>query len=214
MFRLISLLIGYVFGMFQTSYIIGKYFFKLDIREFGSKNAGATNTLRVLGKKIAFVVFALDIIKAVLAYIICSVLFKGDGTFYIGGGEYGVLPGVYAGLGAIVGHNFPFFLKFKGGKGSSCGLGLLLALDFKVAILSYVTGIIIILISRFISLASMIIALSAVIWLVIFKFNLETVILTTIILLLSLFQHRENIIRIFKGTERKFSFKSSGGVAK
>ena len=118
--RLISILIGYLFGLFETGYFYGKMY-GIDIRKQGSGNSGATNTLRTLGKKAGIITCLGDILKTVLAVIVARAIFKDrypDGV---------MLLGLYAGFGAVLGHNFPFYLKFKGGKGVACTGGTVLA---------------------------------------------------------------------------------------
>ena len=114
MFRIICLLIGYGFGCFQSAYILCRLIGHIDIRTVGSGNAGFTNTTRILGKKVGIAVFIIDILKIILAYIVCSMIFDGDGSFVSG---TSLLPGIYAGIGAVLGHNFPCYLGFRGGKG-------------------------------------------------------------------------------------------------
>ncbi|MDE7249983.1 MAG: glycerol-3-phosphate acyltransferase, partial [Lachnospiraceae bacterium] len=118
--RIICIVIGYVFGLFQTAFIYGKLH-GIDIREHGSGNAGTTNTLRVLGTKAGLIVLAGDIIKCILAIVLCSVLFDKTHPNEI------YLLKLYAAAGAILGHNFPFYLHFKGGKGIAATAGLILA---------------------------------------------------------------------------------------
>ena len=117
MVRLVCLLIGYIFGCFQTSYIYGKLH-GIDIRQYGSGNAGTTNSLRVLGKKAGAIVLVCDILKTGLAMTMVRLLFR---EHY---GDILYLLAIYAAAGAILGHNFPFYLGFKGGKGIACTAGL------------------------------------------------------------------------------------------
>lgn len=119
--RLAALAIGYVFGLFQTAYIYGRLK-GIDIRQYGSGNAGTTNTLRVLGTRAGLIVLVGDILKCILAIVTVRLLFA-DGhtdTYY--------LLAMYAALGAILGHNYPFYLGFKGGKGIAATAGLILAI--------------------------------------------------------------------------------------
>ena len=102
--RLICIVIGYIFGLIQSGYLYGKAN-HMDIRQYGSGNAGSTNVLRVMGKKAGAIVFLGDFFKAVLAMAVCRLLFKGN--------EEVDLLALYAGLGVTLGHNFPFYLKFK-----------------------------------------------------------------------------------------------------
>ena len=122
MFRIFCLIIGYIFGLFQTAFVLGKRN-GIDIREHGSGNAGATNTLRVLGTKAGLIVFAGDCLKCMLAIFLCGIIFKNsypDAKYVIK---------LYAALGTIIGHNFPFYLNFKGGKGVACTAGLVFSFN-------------------------------------------------------------------------------------
>ena len=191
MFRLYCFLIGYIFGCFQTAYVLGKIFKKPDIRKYGSGNLGATNANRVLGFKFGLAVFILDILKAVLGYLFAKYFFTSD------------LAGILSGLGVILGHDFPVFLNFKGGKGIACLIGLILIFDWRLAFVCYFVGLITILISRKISVGSLLLALSVPI--VFFrKSNLEILILFVGIMILSFWQHRKNILRIIKKEEPNF----------
>ena len=107
--RVICLVMGYVFGLFQTGYLYGKMN-HIDIRNYGSGNSGTTNALRVMGKKAGLIVFAGDFLKTVFACLAARIIFKGspDTDLYV----------LYAGLGVVLGHNFPCYLNFKGGKGN------------------------------------------------------------------------------------------------
>ena len=118
--RIASLLIGYIFGLFQTAYIYGKSK-GIDIRKEGSGNAGTTNSLRVLGWKAGAVTFLGDLFKAIFAVLLIKLIFTNtyaDATKVLE---------LYAGFGSVLGHNFPFYLQFKGGKGIACTSGAILA---------------------------------------------------------------------------------------
>ena len=117
--RLICLAAGYCFGIFQTAYIYGRTQ-GIDIRTLGSGNAGTTNVLRNFGKKAGIIVFICDIGKCILAYYICSLLFGFSGI-------PGRLLGLYGAVGAVIGHCFPFYMQFRGGKGIACLVGLMAA---------------------------------------------------------------------------------------
>ena len=118
--RVIALGIGYLFGLFQTGYLYGKSQ-GIDIRSEGSGNAGTTNSLRVLGIKAGLITFAGDLCKAILAVLLVKVLFRNAYPDAV------KILELYAGFGAVLGHNFPFYLKFKGGKGIACTSGMILA---------------------------------------------------------------------------------------
>jgi len=233
MFRLIALLIGYLIGMFQTGYFMGKIY-GIDIREHGSKNAGMTNVNRTLGKKPAFVVFVIDIIKAIIAFLIVPWILHSGAWYFdalpIGFPRYAalaflyqydawahsfgqstfavetlLLPGFYAGIGAVLGHNFPVFLKFRGGKGISSTLGLILILDWRVAVITFLLGIVIVIVFKYISLASLAITFFAPVLLVVFGYDIEAVLIAVFMGALAWFMHRDNIKRLLSGAERKFS---------
>lgn len=207
MFRLICLITGYVIGCFQTAYIIGKTMGKIDIRDHGSGNAGMTNIARVMGAKAGLTVFVCDILKAVTGYYICSLIFKGTGTFMAGDGIMGWLPGLYGGLGVILGHNFPFYMKFKGGKGIAASIGVILSFDIRVALIVYILGFTGVAVSRYISVASLIITGLLPICMFFFGFKTEVVVIGFIIAGLAYYQHRANIDRLIHGTENKFTIK-------
>ena len=208
---LLSLLIGYLIGSFQTSYFIGR-FYGIDIREHGSKNAGMTNVNRTLGKLPALIVFVCDVLKAVLAYVFVPiVLFGASWSFgswtHVFGDGVGfpvLVAGLVAGLGAIIGHNFPFYLKFKGGKGIACTLGVIIMTYLWAALISFAIGLVLVLVFRYISLSSLAITLTWPIALAVFGLDTWTVGLAVFIGVMAWFMHRENIKRLLGGTESRF----------
>ncbi len=204
MFRIFCLLIGYVLGCLQSAYILGRFVGHIDIREYGSGNAGFTNTTRVLGKKVGACVFIFDLCKVIAAYFICYHFF-GDmaGT--------PVLAGIYAGIGAVLGHNFPFYLGFRGGKGIACTLGLMLCVSWQAALITYAIGFIVFMAKKYISLASLTMALLYPIIMIItrnmFGFEAEEIVLMFVLCVLAYIKHIPNIQRLLSGTENKFGSK-------
>lgn len=205
MFRLYCFLIGYFIGCIQSAYIVGKIFGKIDIREHGSGNAGMTNVTRVMGAKAGMFVFIFDILKGIIAFNLCGMIFEGSAFLSQGN----VLFGIYGGLGAIIGHDFPFYLKFKGGKGVATTLGFLLFINPIIAIITYVSGFITAFSTKYISLAALVMNLLFLILMIVIKMPLEAIILMAISCSLCYYQHRGNIVRLVKGEERKFSFKKN-----
>lgn len=126
---ILCVLIGYLFGNFQTAYIAVKTLYKTDIRQVGSKNAGTMNVFLNKGAELALVVLLFDMLKTVLAGVLCSVLFPSIGS---------VNALALACLGASLGHEFPFWLSFKGGKGIACAVAFTLCLDIRVFVFSLV----------------------------------------------------------------------------
>jgi glycerol-3-phosphate acyltransferase PlsY len=207
--RLMALVIGYFLGCFPTGYLVGKSR-GVDIRKHGSGNTGATNTLRTLGWGAAVLTFLGDCAKTILAIVLANVLFKRTGF------DMTILE-LYAGLGAVMGHNFPFYFKFKGGKGIACTAGLAFTLFPGAVPVCLTVFVLCIALSKYVSLGSIMMAILLV--LQIFVFNaygilgvpetsvLEFDILVLILGVLAIFQHRSNIVRLFKGTENKLGQK-------
>lgn len=201
--RLISFIIGYFIGCIQSAFIVGKLVGKIDIREHGSGNAGMTNVTRVLGAKAGMFVFICDILKGLIAFNLCKFIFSDS--------DLSGLYATYAGFGAIIGHDFPFYLKFKGGKGTATTLGFLLFVNPIIATVTYVIGFITAFVSKYISLASLVMTAVFVALMVVVKMPLEQILIMAIVMILCYYQHRDNIKRLIKGEERKFSFKKNNG---
>jgi glycerol-3-phosphate acyltransferase PlsY len=189
-------IISYLIGNFSSSYILGKIFQNKDIRNYGSGNAGATNALRVFGKKIGLVTFILDVFKGILAVLIGGVLL----------GEKGRL---IAGIFVVLGHDWPVLLKFKGGKGIATSLGVILTLHWLTAVICIVTGALFIIKTRYVSLGSITAAGIAPLAgaLVNRPFNREYFITILFLAILAIFKHRSNISRLINGKEFKLGQK-------
>lgn len=198
---LICLIIGYCFGCIQTGYFYGKSK-GIDIRTKGSGNAGTTNTLRILGKKAGYITFAGDALKAVAAVCIVKYLLfanLGDTTQVLA---------MYAGLGVVLGHNFPFYLKFKGGKGIAATAGVMLAFNPWIAIIAGGLFFIIFFATRYVSLGSLVLSLCFPICILIFyPGQLHLLVLAIIFWLMAWWRHRANIQRLLNGTENRFDKK-------
>lgn len=208
--RIMALVIGYFCGCFPTGYMVGKKR-GVDIREHGSGNTGATNTLRTLGWGAAGITFFGDCAKTVLAILIASLLFSATGF------DMKLLQ-LYAGIGAVLGHNFPFYFKFKGGKGIACTVGLAFALFPGAVPVCLTVFILCIVLSKYVSLGSIMMAILLVIQIFVFNFYgilgvpetsvVEFDVLVLFLGVLAIFQHRSNIVRLFKGTENKLGQKA------
>jgi glycerol-3-phosphate acyltransferase PlsY len=215
LYRILALVMGYTFGCVQFAFFISKMQGVNDIREHGSGNAGMTNVTRVLGFKVGGLVFALDILKAVAAFSLAVLVFGRNCNCCIGG--YNYLPGLYAGLGAIIGHNFPFYMGFRGGKGVACMIGLIIVFDWRVALVCFLIPLMFFLATRFISVGSLAVAavfpLSMAVFRYVFDFgfavnyNLEHIGIAVVVAVLCWVMHIGNIKKIIAGTESKFSFR-------
>lgn len=206
MFRLWCILIGYFLGSISVAYIVGKVR-GIDIREHGSGNAGTTNTLRVLGRRAGAIVLAGDLLKCFVAMIVCWLIFKNSYP------DMKYLIRIYAAAGTILGHDYPFFLKFKGGKGIACFVGMIAffypgVIPAEVAIFFGIFFT-----THFVSLSSMFLALGFLAQVVIFgQFGfyglsstqlLELYITVGFLVALCIFQHRKNIANLVNGLEKK-----------
>lgn len=197
-----SSVIGYLLGSVNTSIIIGKLVYKTDVREHGSGNAGATNVLRTFGKKAALAVVAGDFLKGVLACLIGRYVFgeinPGSGIFL---GEY------FAGFFAVIGHNWPAYFGFKGGKGVMTSFAVILMFSPVAALICLGAFIVIVAITRYVSLGSM---LSAILFLIIiFNEPLPMLLIGTALVALIIIRHSANIKRLFAGNEKRLTFKNT-----
>mgnify|MGYP003297313972 CR=1 FL=1 len=209
---LICLAVGYFIGCFSTGYLVGKAN-HIDIREHGSGNAGATNTLRTLGLKAGAITFFGDALKAVIPITIFRLMNPDIEPVW-------QLYGLYLAVGVTLGHNFPFYLKFKGGKGIASTAGLILAVNPIMFLIVAVVFISIVLITQYVSLASIVIMILFVIMVVV-KGQTDMLLLpkgdlyeyyaiAIILALLAIWRHRANIKRLLNGTENKTDVKKIG----
>lgn len=210
--RIICLMIGYGCGLLQTGYIYGKSQ-GIDIRDHGSGNAGTTNTLRVLGKKAAAITFLGDALKCVVAAILVWVIFGKSHPDNL------LLYQMYAGFGAVMGHNYPFYLKFKGGKGIATTGGMIFITDWKLAVMAALIFGVIVFFTRYVSVGSLVISVFFFISVLIegrmgllgmSEGNLMEVYVIVFLFMISAFyKHRANIDRLRRGCENKIGQKKS-----
>lgn len=191
---LISAVAGYLLGSINTSLMVGK-FYGTDVRKHGSGNAGATNTLRTLGKTAALFVLIGDILKGILACLIGLMVFGRTGE-------------IIAGSLAIIGHNWPLYFGFRGGKGVLTSFSVLLVIDYKIALLVLLVFIIVTLATRYVSLSSISAAVALPILAIILKRDLGLIVFYALLGLLVIIRHRSNIERLLKGTEPKIGKKA------
>lgn len=195
--------VAYLIGSINSSILISKAVMGKDIRESGSGNAGATNMLRTMGKKYAIITLVIDILKGVVSLLLAK--------FAINFGAYEVSMYV-AGVAAVVGHNFPVFFGFKGGKGVATSLGVILLLDWKIGLITLVIALAIMAISKYVSLGSVMAALVFVIIQIVVmiatdSFDITRLVCVVILGGLLIIRHRANIKRLLDGTENKLGSK-------
>lgn len=194
-------LFSYLLGSISFSYLIAKKIKKIDIRSQGSGNAGATNTLRVLGIGPAITVLLLDVVKGILPILLAMLLTDQP------------LVHVAAGLAAIIGHNWPIYFGFRGGKGVATSIGVMATLMLLPALTAGVIAILSIVFTRYVSLGSLLFAVLtpvvALLFMVIpsLSYPLEYIFLSVFLAVLSLWRHRTNVSRLMSGTESKLGRK-------
>ena len=200
----IGFLLAYLLGSFPTAVWVGKWFYNVDVRQEGSGNAGATNTIRVLGVKAGIPVIIIDLLKGYFAVWLMQyfvpVSWNADQEIYAG---------IIAGLLAVVGHALPVFAAFKGGKGVATLLGMGIALYGGAVWISVIAFVLIISITRYVSLGSLTAGFIFPI-VVIFYFRISNPGLMALSVFAALFiiwTHRKNIVRLVKGEENRFGFR-------
>ncbi|MCM1045418.1 MAG: glycerol-3-phosphate 1-O-acyltransferase PlsY [Candidatus Gastranaerophilales bacterium] len=205
--RVVCIVIGYVFGLFQTAYFYGKAK-GIDIRQYGSGNAGTTNALRVLGTKAGLIVLLGDCLKTIAAVCIARLLFGASHPDMV------YLLCLYAGAGAILGHNFPFYMNFKGGKGIAATAGLILSFHPYFIVMGVVVFFGIFFTTHYVSLGSLLVYACFLIEIVVcgqtgvfgamtFAQRVEMYVLAALLTVMAYWKHRQNIVRLLHGEERK-----------
>lgn len=207
--RFICVIIGYAFGLLQTGYIYGKAH-QVDIRQEGSGNAGTTNALRTMGWQAGAVTFLGDCFKCVFAVLAVYLIYgKTHADIF-------PLLKMYAGMGVILGHNFPFYLNFKGGKGIAATAGLLIStVNIWMVLICLAAFVCVVAITRYVSLGSLVVVTIYLIEIVIYgqmgNFHLtgrtlyELYGVVGFLTILAFYRHKENIKRLLSGTENKIS---------
>lgn len=220
LYRILCLVLGYAFGLFQTAYIIGKIH-HIDIREYGSGNSGATNALRVLGKRAGLMVYVGDCMKCIIACLIARLVFNQIAY------DMTLLMVIYTGVGVVLGHIFPFYMGFKGGKGISAISGAIISLlDLRIILPCLVVFILVVAISRYVSLGSIVLMLQMWIMYIVFvlldpekvyhlgsAYVLESVIVLGCLAGLAIYKHKANIVRLIHGEESKLGQKKKETIA-
>ena len=207
--RLICLAVGYVCGLFQTGYLVGKMS-HVDIRKKGSGNAGTTNALRTMGWKAGVITLLGDCLKCVFAVLVVRLIF--------GGAHGDIMPVLsqYAGLGAILGHNYPFYMKFKGGKGIAVTAGIIIT-TWNIWIMLICLAVFLgsVAATKYVSVGSLVVVVTYFICVVVYGqmggFHVdgshltEMYVLAALVVVSAFYKHRANIGRLLHGTENKLS---------
>lgn len=201
---ILFVLLSYLTGAFPSAVWVGKTFYKIDVREYGSGNSGATNTFRVLGKGAGIPVLFIDIFKGWLAvnyvYFISNVADLSSELFFENQLAFGIA--------AVIGHLFPIYTGFRGGKGIATMMGLLIGLNALAALFSFGIFVLVFLISRYVSLGSIIASISFpfFVLIVLSSVNSSLNLFAIFVPILSLITHQKNIERLIRGEETKVIF--------
>lgn len=190
----VTLIVCYLIGAIPTAYIFGRLFKGVDIRKEGSGNVGATNVYRVVGKLHGFLVLALDIFKGYLCVKFIPAIFNSSLITH-----HSQL--LLYGVAVISGHNWPIFLRFKGGKGIATSTGVLLGIMPNTLYACFIIWIIIFMLTRYVSLASISASISLPIVAAILNMRLEYILFSVTLCLISTYKHRANIRRLIQGQE-------------
>lgn len=206
--------IAYLLGSLNFSIILSEVVKKKDIRDSGSGNAGATNMLRTYGKKAAVGTMIGDILKVALGIIIAFAILDVPMKYIFSNPadaaeiQRVMLYKEFVGLFCVLGHIFPLYFKFKGGKGVAACTGMVIIVDWRIALILFIIFIGVILISKWISLGSIVIALLYPVLIFAFYKNFILAAVALLFTAIVIVAHRENIKRLAKGTENKISFKN------
>ena len=200
LFLLITAICSYFLGGLNGAIIISKYVWKNDIREHGSGNAGLTNYLRTFGPSSVVLVLLTDILKSVLAVLI--------GHWLLGSVGHAVTGRVFAGFCLMLGHIYPAFYQFRGGKGVLCAGTLVLMVDWRVGLICWLVFLLVVLFTRYVSLGSVCCSVFFPVGMLIFGYTGIDVWLALFCALLLIAKHHQNIARLIHGKESKLSFGS------
>jgi len=193
---IICILLGYLFGCFSTGFFIGKIK-KIDIRQYGSKSSGTTNALRTLGPKAGALTLLGDMLKALIVILLVRFVFFSNL-------DYVRLLSLYTGLGVVLGHNYPVWLKFKGGKGIASTAGAMVAFDPLIIPFALPVFLISVAITRYVSVGSLLIAMMFPIWTAIRNpGEVHMLLVAFVYTILAFIKHSANIKRLLNGTENK-----------
>lgn len=207
MLRLVCILIGYCFGLIQSAYIIGRIK-GIDIRNYGSGNAGTTNAMRVMGTKAGLVVFVMDILKCIVAILLVTALFGKAHPEAI------YLLKTYTLAGCVLGHDYPFYMKFKGGKGVAVIAGFVIAFHWTFLPVAIIVFTVPFVLTHYVSLGSLLLYTACLVLMIIEgslgvftpaaqPVLIEMYIVMGVLTAMAFSKHRANIKRLFNGTERK-----------
>ena len=198
MISIILIILSYLYGSIPFALVFGRLVYKTDVRNYGSGNLGGTNTGRVLGKKAGVAVILLDASKALLVMLLtsylCSLLKMNNDLAYI------------CALACVIGHCYPVFANFKGGKAVSTAIGFFMAVNPIGAVLALVVFFIVLKLSKYVSLSSVLASSSVLFAIPFLNMSMTGKIVTAAVILLLIYRHKENLIRIKNGTENKITW--------
>lgn len=200
----LCLVVGYALGCFSTGYFIGKAN-NVDLSKHGSGNNGTTNALRTMGVKAGILTLLGDACKAIIPIVVFRMLWKNDPTLSK------ELITLYVGLGVVLGHNFPFWLRFKGGKGIAAMGGVIICFSLPLTLVAIIVFFAVVALTRYVSLGSLLVSIIFPLGVVVLQHDnprfLHMLIICCIFTLSAFIKHRANIVRLIHGTENKIGQK-------
>lgn len=202
---IVCIVVGYLFGCFSTGYFVGRHN-NVNIKKEGSGNSGATNALRTMGWKAGLVTFAGDLLKAFIPVVTVRILFRDSDLWYV--------YGLYTGLGVVLGHNFPFWMHFQGGKGIAVTAAVIVSLaNWRITVIGLIVFIATVALTKYVSLGSLIVAWYLTINTVLFWRGsvhfIHMLMLSLCFMVLAYARHAQNIKRLLNGTESKLGSKKN-----
>lgn len=200
----ICLGLGYLCGCFSSGFFVGKLFHS-DVRKMGSGNLGTTNVMRTLGAGAGALTLFLDLAKCIIPVLLVRFVLFPEAEPFSYDSQLLVL---LTSLGAVIGHDFPFYLKFHGGKGIACMGAVMLVYDWRLALIGFLSFCLIIAVTKYVSVASLVESVFFPVWVCFFtESDWKMVLITCAFTVLAFFQHRTNLVRLAHGTENRFSIK-------
>lgn len=212
---IIIAIVSYLLGSLNFGVILSKHFENDDVRNHGSGNAGTTNMLRNYGKRIAFFTIAGDMLKVFLSIFIAfqivkftPMLLSVTNYIYLGQIDSNMFIKSFSGFFCVLGHIYPCYFKFKGGKGVATSGGMVFAIDWRIALILLAVFIVIIAVTRYVSLGSIVMAILYPVFIFTFHKSLVLTIIASVFTIIVVIAHRENIKKLINHTENKIDFKS------
>lgn len=203
--------LSYLLGSLNFGVILSRHMIKDDVRNHGSGNAGTTNMLRNYGKGISALTIAGDMLKVMVAIVIAKLIISVDSlsVYSLFQGNENIILKSFAGFFAVLGHIFPCFFEFRGGKGVATSGGMVFMIDWRIALILLAMFILVVAITKYVSLGSLVMAFFYPVFIFIFYKSVILTVIAVVFALIVFVAHRQNIVKLCKGTESKITEKKN-----